>query len=190
MKTKLLIFPAILMLYQGKAQSLKLLDTAVNLHRIDFCELVKRYIDTPYRQTAFTHYLFQSHKFYGIKFKRNWNDLLGEWGFVMKNDTLNQYGFSSRVKEISYDNYIKYFKTADSAITYFTDKYGLPARDTSVNNLKNIRLGVRKAMWLINGQKLLVRFVYDHEFEEYIFEISRYEDYYGDFELPPEFDGY
>jgi len=196
MKINMLLLLGIFMTSQGKSQSLKLFDTAVNTHRVALCDLVQCYIDTSGigGVTEFTHYVYDWQKsFYVINFKGSLGELRGLWYFVMRRDTLNQYGFGAEETKPTPYNYTQYYKAADSVISYFTVKYGTPIRDTALYNLKNIRPGwyeIRKAMWVINGQKLVVEFKYDHKDKKYMFDISRFKDYHGNFELPPWWDGY
>ena len=190
MKAKILLLFAFLILFQGNSQSLRIFDTSVNVHRIDFCEFVQNKFSSALIGVDFTYYKFTSRtEFYGIKYNGQWNGLAGNWYFVIRFDTLNQFGFSLIDKEVNKYNYLRLYNAADSAINYFTAKYGSPIKEDSAKH-NDFRMNVRKALWLINGQKLLVRFFYDHEYSEFSFKIERFEDYDGDFELTEEIDGY
>ncbi|MBL7837415.1 MAG: hypothetical protein JNM67_07860, partial [Bacteroidetes bacterium] len=73
-----------LIVINGKCQSLALFDTLVNTHRMTLCELVEHYANIDEVGAEFTYYtLGYGKSFYGIKFSDRFFGLLGQWCFVM-----------------------------------------------------------------------------------------------------------
>jgi len=175
-------------------QKLSHFDTKLYSEKITLCDLIGKYVDT---KEDFKYVPFDS-SFFSVSYYNNVSEIFGSWSYVVRHDSLNQYGFSSTQLPITSEWYHKLFKLTDSTIKLFTDKYGQPAKDTlvKVNLYKKgakFRTGtIRKAMWLIDGQKLKVDFsiVGEHNQYSYRLHIQRFKDYYGNMNLPPWWDGY
>lgn len=175
-------------------QSLTLFDTRLNSKKITLCDLLNNYVDIK-KEFKFTPF---DSVFFSISSYDNNSAIFGYWSYVIRQDSLNQYGFSSLALPINLEWFKKISHLADSAINLFSKKYGAPIKDTvDKNNFyqkdKKYHSGeIRKAFWLINGQKLKVDFSIDGEHGQYsyIIRIQRFEDYYGNSKLPPWWDGY
>jgi hypothetical protein len=136
--------------------------------------------------------------FFSISSYDNNSTIFGLWTYVVRNDSLNQLGFSSLSLPINGEWFDKLSKFADSAIQVFTKKYGEPIKDTVVKTNffqagRKYKGGdIRKAMWLIDGQKLKVNFSIEgeHGQHSYVLRMERFKDYYGNMKLEPWWDGY
>ena len=175
-------------------QSLSLFDTKLNSEKITLCDLLTKYVDTK-KEFKFTPF---DTDFFSISSYTNNSTIFGYWSYVIRHDSLNQYGFSSLTLPINSEWFKKLNQLADSVINLFTIKYGTPIKDTVAKNNfyrkdKKYRSGdIRKAMWLIDGQKLKVDFFIsgEHEQYSYLLRILRFKDYYGNSKIPPWWDGY
>ena len=135
---------------------------------------------------------------YFVSSYANYSDVFGHWRFVVRHDSLNQYGFSSLDLPITADSYDKLKVLTDSATCLFTKKFG-PSAKTSATRMSGYSKGNKpipragqKAMWLINGQKLTVNFsiIGEHGGSLYRLKIWRYKDHYENIKLPPWWDGF
>ncbi|MVN23411.1 hypothetical protein [Mucilaginibacter arboris] len=175
-------------------QSLALFDTKLYSEKITFCDLLNKYVNM---QKEFKYYTFGS-SFYGVSSYDNDSNIFGNWSFVVRRDSLNQYGFSSLELPITAEWYRKLSYFADSTIKIFTVKFGKPLKETFVKTnvyqkgKKYFPSAVRKAMWLIDGQKLKVDFSIEGEHNEYFYllKVERFKYYYGNTKLPKWWDGY
>jgi len=178
----------------ASAQSLDLFDTKLYAETTSLCDLLNKYVSRN-QKFEFTPY---GPSFYSVSSYDNRSAIFGQWTYVLRNDSLDQLEFASLDLPINAGWFNQLSKFADSAIHLFTGKYGKPARDTIVKR-NYFRAGkkfmpgdIKKAMWLIDGQKLLVDFSIagEHGNFTYLFRILRYKDYYGNQKLPPWWDGY
>jgi len=150
-------------------QSLSLFDTKLNSEKITLCDLVTKYVDTR-EEFKFTPF---DTAFFSISCYDNNSAIFGHWSYVIRHDSLNQYSFSSLELPINSEWFKKLLQLADSTINLFSTKYGTPIKDTVARNNfyqkgKKVRSGeIRKAMWLIDGQKLKVDFSIDGEHEQF-----------------------
>lgn len=176
------------------AQSLAIFETKLYSEKIQLCDLLNKYIN-PHNE--FKYYPL-GNSFYGVSTYDNNSSIFGYWTFTIRKHSLNQYGFSSLELPINKEWYNKLSRFADSTIKIFTAKYGKPFKETFVKNnvyqkgRKYLSGDVKKAMWLINGQKIKVDFSIDGEHKEYFYslKIERFKDYYGNIKLPKWWDGY
>jgi hypothetical protein len=175
------------------SQTADIFNTKLYSEKIDKCELIDRYVG----EKSFKYFHFDS-AFFSISYYDNRGEILGNWGFVSRADSLDQISFSSLELPITQEWYNKLHKRADSLIAVFKTKYGEPAI-TTVNeknyygvNKKVIPGTIVKAMWLIDGQKLKVAFEIDGEHNQfhYLLSVRRFKDYYGNEKLPSWWDGY
>lgn len=175
-------------------QSLALFETKLYSEKITFCDLISKYVNM---KNEFKYFTFDN-SFYGVSSFDNNSKVFGNWNFVVRRDSLNQYGFSSLELPITTEWYHKLSNLADSTIKVFTIKFGKPVKETFVK--KNVYQkgkkyfpgDIRKAMWLINGQKLKVDLSIEGEHNEYFYSINieTFKDYYGNLKLPMWWDGY
>ena len=178
----------------ASAQSLAVFDTKLHAEKITLCDLINKQLDRR-RNFNVTHY---DSSFYFVSYQDHSAEIIGNWTFTIRHDSLNQYSFSSVQLPITAEWHNKLYTFADSAISVFTARYGKPLRDTIIiknrfaNNSKHSPGGIRKAMWIMDGQKLKVEFEIDgeHGHNHYKLSISRFGDYYGNMELPAWWDGY
>ena len=175
-------------------QKLSFFDTKLYSEKISLCDLLSKYVD---KEREFKYTRFDS-SFFSVSSYDNTSEIFGQWNYVVRHDSLNQYGFVSVELPMTAEWYNKLYKLTDSTIKLFTAKYGQPLKDTLVKvNLyqkgRKFHSGsILKAMWLIDGQKLKVDFsiVGEHNEYAYRFHIYRFKDYYGNIKLPPWWDGY
>lgn len=178
----------------ASAQSLSLFDTKLYAETTTLCDLLNKYVDKR-QEFKFTSF---GTSFFSVSSYDNNSAIFGHWTYVVRNDSLNQLEFSSLASPINAEWFNKLSKLADSTIHTFTAKYGKPFRDTVVKRnffhlgKKYMASDIRKAMWLIDGQKLKVNFSIDGEHGQYSYSlrIQRFKDYYGNMKLPPWWDGY
>ena len=178
----------------ASGQSLALFDTKLYAEKVTLCDLLNNYVS---KRQEFKFISFDT-SFYSISSYDNNATIFGHWNYVVRNDSLNQLGFSSLALPITDEWFQKLSRLADSAINVFTTKFGKPNRDTLVKKnffkkgKRNAIGDIRKAMWFIDGQKLKVDFIIDGEHGEYsyLLRIQRFKDYSGNMKLPPWWDGY
>jgi hypothetical protein len=175
-------------------QSLALFETKLYAEKVTLCDLLNKYVN---KRQDFKFNSFDT-SFFSISSYDNSSTIFGYWTYAIRNDSLNQLGFSSLELPITAEWFGKLSKLADSVINVFTIKYGKPDRDTIVKKnffqkgKRNSTGDIRKAIWLIDGQKLKVDFSMDGEHGQfsYLLRIQRLKDYYGNMKLPPWWDGY
>jgi hypothetical protein len=193
-KSILVFLPLSVLTICASAQSPALLDTQLYAEKVTLCDLLDNYVN---KRQEFKVVCFDT-SFFSISSYDNNASIFGHWTYVVRNDSLSQLGFSSLALPITDGWFQKLSRLADSAIDAFTAKYGKPDRDTIVKKNffqkgnKNAVGDIRKAMWVIDGQKLKVDFSIDGEHGQYsyLLRIQRFKDYYGNMKLPPWWDGY
>jgi hypothetical protein len=193
-KKSIVFFSVFLASFFVKGQDLSLLETKIYAEKLTFCDLVAKYIDT---KKDFTYHSFDGLS-YNISSYDNSALIFGHWNYTMRNDSLNQYGFSSIQLPVTAEWFNKLYPFTDSTIKFFTKKYGKPVQETLLKTNfyrkdKKVVAGVIiKAMWIIDGQKLKVQFSIDGEHHEYAYtmKIERFKDYYGNVKLPTWWNGY
>ncbi|GAB3659825.1 hypothetical protein GCM10027594_30460 [Hymenobacter agri] len=183
---------ALLLATPAAGQSLALFKTPLG-GKLPLCAVLEKYVD---RRQEFTYKPLGDLQF--ISSYANQSDVFGHWRFVVRHDSLNQYGFSSLELPITAGSYSKLKVLTDSAIILFTKQFGNPAKvsqgpPTGYVARQRPTPGVlRKAMWLIDGQKLTVNFSVVGEHGEYAYQLKiwRYQDFYENTKLPPWWDGF
>ena len=196
LSSKPCIVALVLLLFASyaSAQSLDVFNTKLHAERITLCDLVNKHAAA---KQDFNVGFYDS-SFYFLSSYDNHSPIFGNWTFTIRHDSLNQYGFSSLPLPITAEWYNTLYAFADSAIHVFATRYGKPARDTTVikNRFANIAKhspgDIRKAMWIIDGQKLKVEFDIGGEHDRYYYSlrIQRFQDYFGNQILPPWWNGY
>ncbi len=175
-------------------QSLSIFETKLYNEKLTICDLINNYVD---KQKDFNYKSFDT-AFYCISVYDNRNEIFGNWSFVVRNDSLNQIGFTSLDLPINSEWFDNLYSKTDTIIKLFTGYFGQPLKQT--RNEKNFfKKGekylpgdILKAMWDIDGQKIKVEYIIDGEHNDfhYSLRILRFKDYYGNIKLPEWWDGY
>lgn len=193
-KTIITFLSSLVLTTQSFGQSLKLFETKLYEEKYTLCDLLTKYVG---KNRDFKLYHFDS-SFYSVSFYEEKYSKWGGWSFVLRNDSINQYNYSTDSAPINSEWFSKLHKLADSAIHVFTIKFGKPAKySINKNNFykrdkKYLPGAILKAMWVIDGQKLKVDFAIDgeHDDNSYSLRIDRFKDYYGNVLLPSWWDGF
>jgi hypothetical protein len=182
------------MILSAKAQSIDKFDLVLGAGKYSMTHFIKTYADTT---DDFKLIYLRKPEMYSVCYYGKLEDVFGQWSYTCRNDTLNQYGFVANYG-ITQEIYTKLQKATTTIIKDLTIKYGQPlkaATNSAYKFSKNAKLfptNIKKAMWQINGQKLLVTFSVEGEHSEYTYSlrVSRFKDYRGNMKLPDYWDGY
>lgn len=197
MRTSVLLFFSFFFTARAvKSQSLSFFDTKLKQEKLSLCDVVTKYVDLKDQRFQYEPYFGPSMYFISVNDHRL--KIPGYWGFAIRNDSLNQYSFTSIDGPITAEWFNKLHPFADSTIKYFTSKFGKPVRDTSskknffVTGKKFTPGVITKAMWILDGDKLKIdlSIVGEHDDFSYQLSIHRFRDYYGNMELRPWWSGY
>lgn len=184
MRYSKIILPLLLMLSLGtlsRAQSLEQMNTRLLSEKVSFSELRSKYIDPKleYDSTRYGKDLLE------VRVRDNRSELKGEWFYLLRNDSLDQIHFIATQILIDEKWYRIFMRRTDSAINYFTNRYGAPATTTphrsDFAHIKHkIGCTIRKVKWNIGGQHLHVVFSLESEKDTkaYRLQISRYTNYF------------
>ncbi|QCR22444.1 hypothetical protein [Pontibacter sp. SGAir0037] len=194
MKRILLILILQVLVRLSFGQTISVFDTKLYSEKVDLCDITSKFIDLG---KEFKYYPFGS-DFFSVSAYDNSSDIYGHWSFVVRQDSLNQIGFTSLEYPITAENYDRLYRQADKLIKQYTSQYGQPVKSNFIkkegfeNNKSYNPNGIHKAMWLIDGQKLKVEFGVDGEHGEFHYSLSilRFKDYFSNMKLPPHWDGY
>src|SRR4030095_4865 len=148
-KISIILISLVCLTVHTSGQKLSFFDTKLYSEKITLCDLLSKYVDA---KGEFKYNRFDS-SFFSVSSYDNISDVFGYWSYVVRHDSLNQYGFSSAELPMTSEWYNKLYKLADSIIKIFTEKYGQPLKDTLVKVNLYQKGGkfhsdeIRKAMW-------------------------------------------
>ena len=175
-------------------QTLDIFDTKLYNEKVSLCDILEKHID---KKNKFEYYPFDS-SFFSVTSYNNRSIIFGNWSFVVRHDSLNQIGFTSLDLPITSEWFSKLSNFTDSAIKLFTLKYGDPAKQIFYKaniykeGKKFVPGEIRKALWILNDQKLIISFSIEGEHQKYYYSVKilRFKDYYGNMLLEKEWDGF